>query len=196
MTLSAKRVKTCRVCRNEFRPSLSTQKVCGPKCALALAREESNKSFKKETTRRKKALLDNDSGHWMENAQSQFNRFIRLRDRDLPCISCDRSVVEYTRGGSWDCGHYRSVGAMPQLRFEELNAHKQCKSCNGGSSKYARKGETVRTEYRIRLVGRIGADKVSWLDGPHPEKRYRVDDFKEIYRTYKKKADDIEALIR
>lgn len=187
MGLTAKRLKYCKVCGGEFKPSLSTQKVCGPQCASSLAKEKTLKEFNRETGRRKRALLDTDSRHWMKNAQREFNRFIRFRDAKDPCISCGRVEVEYTIGGSWDCGHYRSVGAMPQLRFEELNAHKQCKSCNGGSSKYAKKGETVSTEYRLRLVEKIGAEKVAWLEGPHPEKRYRVEDLKEICRVYKVK---------
>jgi hypothetical protein len=193
MSLAAKRVKLCKACGSEFQPYLSTQVVCrNPLCAIEFVRQKAKKEFKQETRKRKVALLDDDASHWTKNARRQFNRFIRLRDQLEPCISCGRREVEWTRGGNWDCGHFRSVGAMPQLRFEELNAHKQCKSCNGGSSKYARKGETVSKEYERNLAKKIGDLKMVWLKGPHPAKHYRVDDLKEIYRTYRLKADALE----
>ena len=120
-----------------------------------------------------------------------FNKFIRARDKDLPCISCGRVKVEWTRGGEWDCGHYRSRGAMMELRFEELNAHKQCKSCNGGSAKYAKKGYTVGKEYTERLTARIGEDKVAWLNGPHEPKKYTIEELKELKKLYQGKLKSI-----
>ena len=160
------------------------QKVCGQKCALSLVRSEKEKVFNKETTRRKKEILDGDSRHWLKKAQKEFNLFIRNRDKDQPCISCDREIVEQTIGGQWDCGHYRSVGAQPAIRFNELNAHKQCKSCNGGSSKYARKGETVASEYRVRLIKKIGLVDVEWLDTDHGQPNFKVDDYKKVFKKY------------
>lgn len=38
--------KTCRSCGAKFRPSLSTQKACSVKCALALARANHDKARK------------------------------------------------------------------------------------------------------------------------------------------------------
>jgi hypothetical protein len=130
---------------------------------------------------------------WTKLAQAMFNKFIRMRDADKSCISCGREHVEWTLGGSWDCGHFRSVGAAPELRFEELNAHKQCKSCNGGSGKYARKNHTVSAEYRVRLIERIGLAKVEWLEGSHEPKRYRIDELIAIRDLYRRKAKELKA---
>jgi len=97
-------------------------------------------------------------------------------------------------GGSWDCGHFLTVGAFPELRFEPLNAHKQCKSCNGGSGKYTRKNKTVGTDYRERLVQKIGLTKVEWLEGPHEPAKYSIGDIKEIIKEYKAKLKELKSI--
>jgi hypothetical protein len=124
----------------------------------------------------------------MKQAQQAFNLYIRTRDNDKPCISCGETNPRDLHGGQWDCGHFKTVGAHPELRFEELNAHRQCKSCNAGSSKYAAKGATVAQQYESNLIMRIGQEAVDWLNGPHETKNYRRDDFISIRDEYRKKA--------
>ncbi|STV05254.1 protein NinG [Klebsiella pneumoniae subsp. ozaenae] len=68
---------------------------------------------------------------------------------------------------SGDCGHFKTVGAYPELRFEERNAHKQCKSCNAGAGKYTAKEATVAQQYEAGLIARYGQEYVDWLNGPH-----------------------------
>jgi hypothetical protein len=121
---------------------------------------------------------------WMKEAQVAFNAWIRERDKDLPCISCQRH-----HKGQYHAGHYRSVGACPELRFEPLNVHKQCSACNNYKS-----GNIL--EYRLNLIAKIGQEKVDWIEGKHDPVKYTVEDFREIrdrYRamvnTQKKKAD-------
>jgi hypothetical protein len=75
--------------------------------------------------------------------QSIFNKYIRLRDRDLGCISC----------GSFNeiqAGHFYNVGHYSWLRFDENNVHSQCKRCN-----YFLRGNLL--QYRPRLINKIGA---------------------------------------
>jgi len=99
-------------------------------------------------------------GDHAKDAQTEFNKYTRLRDADLPCISCGRH-----HSGQYHAGHYRTVGGNPELRFEEANCHKQCSVCNNHKS-----GNIV--EYRINLVSRIGSDRLNWLEGPHDAKKY------------------------
>jgi hypothetical protein len=47
-------------------------------------------------------------------------------------------------------------------------------------------------EYRIRLVQKIGADKVAWLEGPHEPKRYTIDDLKAITADYRQKLRELK----
>jgi len=193
----AKREKRCKSCRQAFKPSQSTQVVCSPNCALAWAR-------KQERLRAKKAAKEQRAKHRAERerlkpkskvmaeAQTAFNAFIRLRDEGHPCISCGVNNLPEKYGGSWDCGHYLTRGAHPELRFEELNAHRQCKSCNGGAGKWSRKSHTVQQDYRINLIDKIGLAAVEWLEGPHEPKRYRIDDLREIKALYQKKRRELK----
>jgi hypothetical protein len=160
--------------------------VCTSECAAELAIKGLDKLKRKSDRERKKALLT--ASDWTKKAQVAFNAYIRERDGKEACISCgrlNREIDGYLRGGKWDAGHYRSRGACPELRFEPSNCHKQCKSCNGGSGKYTRKDASVGKEYRVRLIEKIGLDKVEWIEGQHGRKRYRIDDLKEIERHWK-----------
>jgi len=51
-------------------------------------------------------------GQHLRDAQSEFNKYIRLRDAKEPCISCGRFHT-----GQYHAGHYLTVGAKPELRF-------------------------------------------------------------------------------
>jgi hypothetical protein len=180
------RPRLCKApdCRERFVPRNSLQRACSPMCgikdAIAQAAKRSRRQLREGRARLK------TRGDWTGEAQRAFNQFVRLRDKDRECISCGVMNPPERFGGAWDCGHYRSVGAAPELRFEELNAHKQCKACNAGASKYARKGVTVTAEYRERLIQRIGLWPVGWLEGPHEPKKYTIDDLRAIRDKYRK----------
>lgn len=166
--------KICRECPTEFIPRTSMQIVCSPLCALKYERKRQAKAFKRSGRERLRTRSD-----WIKLAQAEFNRFIKLRDAELPCISCG---VDKPTGGlrkdGFDAGHYRSTAAAPELRFSELNVHKQCNQCNTFKS-----GNIV--EYRIRLIDRIGEEKVAWLEGPHEPKKYTIEALKGIREKYK-----------
>ena len=174
----------CKVCGCYFVKTISsTQKVCSPKCAIILSKEQARKKKEKEERagrRERKAKLKSRS-EWLKDAQSVFNKFIRLRDKNEPCISCGKYHT-----GQYHAGHYRSVGACPELRFCELNVHKQCAPCNDHKS-----GNII--EYRINLVKKIGVDKVEWLERQdHEPKKYTIEDCKEIIKYYKAKIKELE----
>ncbi|MDH0335169.1 recombination protein NinG [Metapseudomonas otitidis] len=177
--------KKCRNCRESFIPVRALQVVCSPTCALeyqskkkAQARKSLEAMERKELKVRKKALKKR--GDYMREAQQAFNAFIRARDEGQPCISCDSTTNDdgLITGSRWDAGHYRSVGACHELRFEPLNCHAQCVRCNRNLS-----GNTV--EYRIRLVQRIGLDKVEWLEGPHEPRRWTIPELEQIKAHYR-----------
>jgi len=79
----------------------------------------------------------------------------------------------------------RSVGGHPELRFEEDNCHKQASYCNNYKS-----GNLA--EYRIRLIDKIGLERVEWLEGPHEPKRYRREDYQAIEAEYKAKLKKLQ----
>ena len=177
--------KTCKACGEKFRPSLSTQKACSVKCALALAPVNHDKARKaidqrarREIQVRKQKLKSR--ADYVREAQAVFNRWVRLRDEALPCISCGRH-----HQGKYDAGHYRTTAACPELRFDPLNVHKQCSPCNTQLS-----GNIVA--YRLGLIRRIGEESVDWLEGPHEAKRYTIDDLKAIKAEYQAKIKALE----
>ena len=151
------------------------------------------KADDKRFAKRKKEFNDNDRKIRLPAAQKAFNAFIRNRDESLPCISCGQFVTADMPYGQYDCGHYKTVGGFPEIRFEEFNAHKQCKSCNGGAGNFSKKDTSVSKEYRINLIDKIGLDKVEWLEGPHEPKKYTCAQLKEIELKYKAKLKQLTA---
>ena len=194
LAIKQRKLKKCRVaeCGASFVPARLGQAVCSPACAILDAPKNLDRAVKSlaQVGRReikvRKEQLKSRADHLRE-AQAAVNEFIRLRDAHLPCISCDStpSDNDLMTGSRWDAGHYRSVGACPELRFELLNIHRQCVRCNRNLS-----GNAV--EYRIRLVLRIGAEKVDWLEGPHPARKYTVDEIKAIKADYRAKTRELK----
>lgn len=183
-------------CRAEFVPQRMGQKACSPACAQAMvqtSRAKAERRAQRADTKARKEKIKPRS-QWMKEAQAAFNSFIRKRDEHLPCICCGKWGADegWKPGGSWDAGHFLGVGAYPELRFIEDNCHKQLKSCNAGSAKYARKGRTVAQEYRERLIQKIGIERVEFLEGPHEPKHYSIEDLKQIKATYTAKRKEIE----
>lgn len=172
--------KKCKQCGKEFQPFQTTQKVCSPKCALGFAKEKAVAERKKQNKADVRAMRENDRRHQLRLAQAAFNAFIRARDANEPCISCQRH-----HKGQYHAGHYFSVGAHPELRFNELNVNRQCAPCNDHLS-----GNIAN--YRKHLINKIGQDKLDWLEGPHEPKKYTLEQIKEIKALYKQKLKDLQ----
>lgn len=182
MTIERKkpRPKKCKnpACGISFPPQRLGQAVCSPKCALAMAPANTEKARKAIAQRDRREIqvrkekLKTRADH-LKDTQQAFNAWVRERDADLPCISCGRH-----HEGQYHSGHYRTVGANPELRFEPLNAWKQCAPCNNHLS-----GNLIN--YRISLLQRIGEEKVAWLEGPHEPKKYTADDLKALTAHYR-----------
>ncbi len=155
------------------------QAFCNRDHAAKYAFKNKQKGADKVHRIKKKELKDNDKSFRDKQAQAAFNKFIRIRDASLPCISCGRH-----HSGQYHAGHYRSRGAHPELRFEELNCHKQCAPCNNHLS-----GNI--SNYRPALIEKIGQGKVDWIEGPHEVVKYTCQDLKEIELKYKEKIKEL-----
>lgn len=181
--------KACAVCEELFRPFSSTASVCSQRCAM--------KKVKKDKAAAKVALKARKDARKTPNelkplAQAAFNAFIRARDADEACVSCDVVNPPMLPGGQWDAGHFLSRGAYPELAFDEDNCHKQCKSCNAGSGKFAHKARTVSQKYEVEIERRIGAERLARLKGPHPPAKRTADDYRELTATYKAKLKELQ----
>ena len=189
MTIERKpaKPKKCRVdmCRASFVPSRMGQAVCSPACALIDGPRHAPKARKaladieRRDIKVRKEKLKSRADH-AKDTQQAFNEWVRLRDADLPCVSCGRH-----HDGQYHAGHYRTVAANPAIRFEPLNVHKQCAPCNNHKS-----GDMVN--YRIELVKRIGAEAVEWLEGPHEPKKYTVEQLKAMTAEYRAKTRELK----
>ena len=155
----------------------STEKA---KKMLATAQKKAAAEEKKGDAKRRRVMNDNDRGLQTKKTQALFNKAIRLRDEGAVCISCQKPPKKK------NAGHYLSRGARPELRFEPLNCHLQCESCNSFKS-------GNQALYRINLIKKIGVEQVEWLEGPHDPKHYTLRDLKILQRWYQRKIKRLEA---
>lgn len=182
--------KKCKDCGDEFKPFNTIQSRC-VQCSIVHGKGLQRKEFKekkKAARRAKKEFYDNDPKTIKAKLTKACHLYIRTRDKDEPCISCGRydpEIKEALTGGKWDAGHYKSKGAFPEQRYNEYNIHKQCKSCNGGACKFAKKAHTVQQSYKVNLIEKIGLRHVEWLEGHHEPQKLTIDDLKEIEAYYK-----------
>lgn len=166
MKVLSGRKKRCAMCPVQFVPARTMQKVCGTPCAIALAQKQTEQKRRKQRAEQVRAEKHARAEHrrqkqaikrlseFEQEAQDVINLYVRLRDRNKPCCSCNKPA---TWGGQWHASHYRSVGAAGHLRFNLLNIHKSCSQCNKEYSGNIH-------GYRPRLIERIGVDRVEWLE--------------------------------
>lgn len=180
----APRTKQCLNpgCCKPFTPARPMQQVCSPRCARRLTEVRKAKE-KQELKARKQAIKT--IPELIREAQTAFNAYIRERDKDQPCICCDRPLGEGDVGGAYDCGHWRSTGSAPHLRFDERNAHAQRKQCN-------RWGAGRAVEYRAGLIRRLGVEVVSSLEADNRAHKWQRDELVAIRDTYRTKLRELK----
>ena len=112
-----------------------------------------------------------------------FNEFIRERDRDKPCISCDAKAGAYRL----TAGHYFPAGSNKNVRFDEDNVMGQCwYNCNKN-----RHGNL--SEYLPRLIVRIGQERYeSLLERRKIPRKYTIPELKEMIDEYKRKVKELK----
>jgi len=178
-------IKTCRA---EFEPRSISHKVCGKEeCAIAWGLQEREKRLAKvakeerAATKRKKQEIKTRT-EWADEAQDVVNRYVNLRDWGKPCISCDKP---HTYGSVRNASHYKSRGAYSAIRFHLWNIHSSCYRCNKELS-----GNI--SEYRPRLIAKIGIDKVEFLENHERVRKYSVEYLQRIKKIFAKKVRRLE----
>lgn len=177
--------KKCAVCLEKFTPRLTTQRVCSPKCAHIFAKEKIEKkekaNWEKEKKIRKEKLMSRSE--WLNICQKVFNTYIRMKEQNEACISCGtKANVQYA------AGHFFSVGAFPNVRFDEDNVHKQCNNyCNCKLS-----GNIVN--YRPALIKKIGQKRFDELEfrARNGELKLSIPEIKEKIVEYKQKIKNLK----
>ena len=141
-----------------------------------VAREERWKEKKKEMKEEIETVQD-----LMKKAQRVFNEFIRLRDRDKPCVSCGRELK-----GKYDAGHFYSSGGHKAITFDEDNVHGQCVYCN--QHKHGN-----LEPYRVELINRIGQENFLELRSKSQETaNYSREELRELIKKYKAKVKQLK----
>ena len=136
--------KTCRHCGQVYTTapnSPSFQVWFSADCGISIPRQRQDKARIKAQAKkaaqaraehrvRKEALKPRS--RWLHEAQGAVNAYVRERDSGMPCISCGNTPAASASltGHKMDCGHYRSRGAAPHLRFRLDNMAAQCVKCN------------------------------------------------------------------
>ena len=161
-------MKTCKACSKPFEPTRPFQVVCCPDCSFEWSKQSKGKQSAakvvRAATQERKAAIKTRA-KWLSECQAIANRYARIRDFKDGCISCNRPS---TWDGQWHGSHYRSVGAASAVRFNLWNIHKSCSICNHHLS-----GNIA--EYKPRLIAKIGAEKVEWIESQNQVVRYDID---------------------
>jgi hypothetical protein len=163
----ATKPKKCAMCGKQYTPRAGDQPFevwCSIACGVELGRERAEKALLKRQAKelRERKVTLKPRSKWLQEAQQAVNAYVRERDYSQPCIACQRHHT-----GQYHAGHYRSVGAMPSLRFNTWNIHKSCSACNAQLS-----GNLI--EYRINLIKKVGSCRVEWLEGPHETRKFDI----------------------
>jgi hypothetical protein len=160
----------CKHCKAKLVPERPSQ-VVHRECVEAWAEAQAAKRKRAEEKQRKAALKVEKAqrkadlvrlSDLEEQCRKIVQKIARLRDRNDGCISCHVGP-EY--GGIWHGSHYRPAGNNAAVQFHLWNIHKACEQCNFF------KGGNIGA-YRPRLLEKIGADRVAWLDSQTQVTKY------------------------
>ena len=187
--VKVRKAKKCRVasCGASFVPARLGQSVCSPACAIVDAPSNHDKARKAIAQRERKEIgvrreKLKSRAEYAKEAQTVINRYVRLRDARLGCISCSKPA---TWGGQWHCSHFRSVGAAPHIRFNLWNMNKSCSQCNSHLS-----GNLAG--YRPALIEKIGQERVDWLECNQVTARHDIPYLKRLKAVFAKKVKRLE----
>jgi hypothetical protein len=117
---------------------------------VAFAKNVAEKAIVKKKKAQTKVLKEKlkTLTDYENEAKKEFQKYIRKRDENLPCVSCGTFQTDI-----WDGGHFKKAELYSGVIFDEMNCHRQCRKCNrflGGNE----------LNYREGLVKRYGIDYV------------------------------------
>lgn len=192
--------RSCKICKTKFIATYDNVWWCCPdhgyeysQHLLARKKAESERKRKQEAQQERRELKVRKAefktkAQWDKEAQSAFNRYIRIRDEGKECVSCGNPLIgksNYLTGSAIDASHYRFRGAASHLKFNVFNVHSACTRCNRQLS-----GNAV--EYRIRLIARIGLERVERLESDNEPRRFDIPYLKRIKSIFTRKARSLE----
>jgi hypothetical protein len=165
-----------------FYPIRTTAIVCSYECANLLAKEKSDKQKDKEWKQRKAKMKSDlmSLSDWLKIAQTHFNTYIRERDKNNVCISCQKPPLKK------NAGHFFNANNHYNVRFDEDNVHLQCEHCNTFLS-----GNLIF--YRENLIKKIGIESFEALENKaRITRKFSISEVKEIIEIYKAKIKTLK----
>ncbi len=141
-------------------------------------RKEFNEYKKQRNDRNKITTL-------MKAVKDVCHRYIRLRDKGKPCISCGTPWHD-----EFEAGHYYKAELFSTLKYNEDNIHGQCIRCN-------RPLEGNLSEYSVGLITRIGSERMKVLNELSSQEKkknhkWEREELKKIREYYKLKIKELE----
>ena len=150
------------------------------KQVIPQAKSDVKKQWKKEKSKIKEKIKT--LGDYKKDARYWFQKYIRERDKNQPCITCQKHKDNY------DAGHFYKAELYTGLIFVEENCHAQCRYCNrylGGNE----------NQYRKALINKYGIRYVKKLDEMSDKnrlKKYTKKELIEIKEKYKSKYQKLK----
>lgn len=180
----------CKFCKKPAASKFGLNYFCDTECAYKQARATQAKKADKDASEQRKRDREKlrqlkSRSEWLKELQVVFNRFIRLRDAGLPCISCG-----HPDDGSRQrhASHYKSVGGNPALRFDPNNCHSSCSICNNWLS-----GNLV--PYRVALIAKVGQPEVDRLESKQEPLKLTIPEIQVLIVEYKAKCKSLTGRI-
>lgn len=177
----------CKVCKKNFTRTREGQVVCSFSCSIEypkMLKEKKEKEAKKERTKAIREFNRQDIFKLTKTAKKEIQKYVRLRDRKDTCISCGK-----TEAKQWDGGHYMSAEYYAAVKFNTLNIHKQCSHCNDWNNANI-------ANYRVKLIEKIGLEKVEWLESQKQPTKYTADYLNRLIKIIRKKIRKLEKKIK
>lgn len=168
----------CKYCKEPTTQRYGLTYACSIDHAILAGRAKALQREKKEIREARKRIKTRQE--WLKEVEAVFNKWVRLRDADLPCVSCGRF-----HHGQYHASHYRSVAAAGHLRYTPDNVHKACKPCNKDLS-----GNLL--EYRKRLIVKIGLDRVTALENDNRTHKWEIAELIDLKKVYSAKVRELE----
>jgi len=186
--------KTCKnsECKKKFTHENGLIGWCSPSCGYEYSKQLKEKKDKKTKTENRVALREfkkNDKPVLLQLAQQLVNKWIRLRDIGIGCVSCGYDFSGYINNKEClrveNAGHYVKVSKSSFLRFSEDNINLQCSYCNDQL-------DGNEGAYKAPLIEKIGSKRVQYLeDNRNTLKTWTVEELQEIITKYRKKIKDM-----
>ena len=183
------RLKKCPECSEKYQPTRQLQPCCEKmecKASYAIRHVEATRKRRRmqemnvQRADRKviKAKLAKLTPNYLEGkAQDAINGYIRVRDYEQGCISCDKGPHWH---GQWQAGHLKTRGSNSFLRYSLHNINKQCSQCNKHGGNVA--------EHERGIVDRYGESRLDYLLSAPKSRRYDADYLIRLAKIFRKRT--------